>query len=74
MRIARKGLLRNVPKQVNGFPYYYKVTRYVYEDSYVYWRFVMIFDKASSKVCLMSCYDGGLDGYIDELLNTVHFY
>lgn len=58
---------------VNNMPYYYKVTRYLVDGSYVYWRFILLFDNASSKMCLLSCYDYGYNDYVDELLSTIRF-
>ncbi|MBO4851425.1 MAG: DUF2569 family protein [Prevotella sp.] len=70
----RKELIVNEKREVNGYPYYFKVTRYEINDSYVYWRFIMLFDNASSKVCVISTYDGGYDSYIEELLNNIRFH
>lgn len=69
-----KTLIVNEKREINGHLYYYKVTRYDINDSYVFWRFIMLYDNASSKVCVISSYDGGYDNYIEELLNNVRFH
>ena len=69
-----KSLIVNEKREINGHPYYYKVTRYDINDSYVFWRFIMLYDNASSKVCVISSYDGGFDSYIEGLLNKVRFH
>ena len=52
--------------------YFYKSACYHLEVD-VYWRFIMIFDKSSNKVCLVSSYDRGDSGYFDELVNSIRF-
>lgn len=69
-----KKVIINEKREIHGHPCYYKVTRYEIDDSYVFWRFIMLFDNASSKVCVISAYDGGYDYYIDELLNNIRFH
>ena len=69
-----KVIVVNEKREIKGNPYYYKVTRYDINDSYVFWRFVMLYDNASSKVCVISSYDGGIDNYIEELLNNIRFH
>lgn len=59
--------------ETNGHPYYYAVKKYVIDDSELYWRFIMILDYDTGKVCLISSYDGGYEEYIDELINTIRF-
>lgn len=68
-----KELIIDEKRSVNSKPYYYKVTRYHIGDSYYYWRFIMLFDKDSSKVCVISCYDDGVEGYVSELLESIRF-
>lgn len=68
-----KELIIDEKRSVNSKPYYYKVTRYHIGDSYYYWRFIMLFDKDSSKVCVISCYDNGVEGYVSELLESIRF-
>ena len=59
--------------ETNGHPYYYAVKKYTIDDSELFWRFIMIFDYDTGKVCLISSYDGGYEEYIDELINTIRF-
>ena len=56
----------------NDFDYFYKCTCF-HLDVDVYWRFILIFDKSSNKVCVVSSYDGGEDSYFDELINSIRF-
>lgn len=60
-------------KEINGHPYYYKVKKYEQTDNVLYWRFIIMFDYSTGKVCLISCYDGGYDEYIQELLRSIRF-
>lgn len=60
-------------EEINGHPYYYKVKKYEQDDNVLYWRFIMMFDYSTGKVCLISCYDGGYDEYIQELLRSIRF-
>ena len=60
-------------KYLKGRPYWIKTTRYENSESVIYWRFILLFDKPSGKVCLVSSYDAGYDLYIDELLESIRF-
>lgn len=60
-------------RTVNGLPYFYKVTKYDINGRIVYWRFVMIFDSSSAKVCVISSYDTGNDSYLHEILKSIRF-
>ncbi|MCR5645226.1 MAG: DUF2569 family protein [Bacteroidales bacterium] len=68
-----KDLVVNEKRYVNNMPYYYKVTKYLVDGTSVYWRFILLFDNASSKMCLLSCYDNGYNSYVEELLQTIRF-
>ena len=68
-----KELVVNEKRTVSGCTYYYKGTRYDIDDSFIFWRFIMLFDNASSRVCVISAFDGGYDDYIDELLHNIRF-
>ena len=59
--------------ETNGHPYYYAVKKYTIDDSELYWRFIMLFDYDTGKVCLISSYDGGYEEYIDELIKSIRF-
>jgi hypothetical protein len=59
--------------EVNGHPYYYIVKRYTTEEGELYWRFIMMFDYETKKVCILSCYDGGSDEYVAEILSSIRF-
>ena len=58
---------------VNGHLYFYKVTRYHLEDGELFWRYIFLTDEETSKVCIISSYDGGDDSYVAELLNSIRF-
>lgn len=57
----------------NGHPYYYAVKKYTTNDGELFWRFIMIFDYETGKVCVISSYDGGYEEYLEELLNSIRF-
>lgn len=66
-------VVENERRYVNGHPYFYKVMKYEADEADVYWRYVMLFDEASGKVCIMSAYDGGYDYYLQEILESIRF-
>ncbi len=51
-----------------------KIKRYVYDQNIIYWRFVMLFDTDSDKICLISAYDQGDDSYLNDLIFSVQFH
>lgn len=66
-------LIYNKKKTINNLTQYYKVVKYSSEDVCLYWRFSMIFDSTSSKVCVISSYDGGVDTYLDKIISSIRF-
>lgn len=74
---STKGFQMNVEnvdmKSFNEHLYWIKTVRYENSELVIYWRFILLFDKPSGKVCLVSSYDGGYDSYIDELLESIRF-
>lgn len=60
-------------QEENGHPYYYAVKKYTIDDRELFWRFIMIFDLETGKVCLISSYDGGYEEYMKDLLNSIRF-
>lgn len=60
-------------RSVNDFTYFYKVKRYDFNGNVVYWRFVMLFDNSSAKVCVVSSYDIGNENYLQEILESIRF-
>jgi hypothetical protein len=70
----RSKLIADEKCMINGNTYYYKVKRYDINGIYVYWRFSMLFDNASSKVCVMSCYDYGVDDYFNDIIESIRFH
>ena len=59
---------------IDGNPCLYKITSYDINGIEVYWRFMMLFDKATGKVAVLSCYDRNENiEYIDELLRSIRF-
>lgn len=63
----------NEQRIINGHPYFYKVMKYTIEESVVFWRFIIMSDVETGKICLLSCYDEGYYSYIDEILSTIRF-
>ena len=59
--------------ETNGHPYYYAVKKYTIDDGELFWRFIMLFDYETGKVCLISSFDGGYEDYIDELIKSIRF-
>lgn len=51
-----------------------KVKKYVINGSDVFWRFVLLFDSDTGKVCLISSYDNGDDAYLKGLIDSVRFH
>ena len=62
----------NEKRSINGCTFWYKVTSYE-TDGTVYWRFILLFDNTSSKIAVISAYDGGYDSYLEELLKSIRF-
>ena len=60
-------------RSINEHPYYYKVKEYDIDGNTVYWRFVLLFDDSSGKVCLVSAYDEGNAEYLQTLLKSIRF-
>lgn len=58
---------------VNGLKYYYRIKRYDLGEYFGYWRFVLLFDSSSDKVCVVSAYDYGSDGYMQSILKSIRF-
>lgn len=67
-------LIANESRIINGYTYYYKVKKYNVDGNSVYWRFSMLFDNASSKVCVMSCFDNGIDEYFNDIIESIRFH
>lgn len=66
-------MVENDTRTINGRLCYVKVKRYEMNGKELYWRFIMMFDSGSGKVCLVSVYDGGTEEYLGELLNSIRF-
>ena len=58
----------------NGLTYHYKVVKYSDSEGFAYWRFIVLLDSESSKICILSCYDTGDDSYINDLLQAIRFH
>lgn len=66
-------MVENDTRTINGHLSYVKVKKYELNGKELYWRFIMMFDSGSGKVCLVSAYDGGSDEYLGELLSSIRF-
>ena len=51
-----------------------KVKKYIVNGNAIYWRFVMLFDTRTEKVCLISAYDMGEDAYLNTLIESIQFH
>ncbi len=62
-------------KRINGHECMYKVTKYDINDIEVYWRYHILFDDASGKCAIVSCYDYGQPSrdYVNDILNSIRF-
>lgn len=67
-------LVTNESRMINGYTCYYKVKRYDINGDTMYWRFSILFDNASSKVCVISCYDSGIDEYFSDIIESIRFH
>ncbi|MBP5513387.1 MAG: hypothetical protein J6Y04_01210 [Bacteroidaceae bacterium] len=63
--------LPNVQHEIHDWEYRIKVVEYNVNGSILYWRFIMMYHKSLSVVCLLSCYDYGQDNYVHEILHSV---
>lgn len=50
-----------------------RVRKYTGQGIVVYWRFAVLFDKTTGKMCLVSAYDKGKGDYLEPLLESVRF-
>lgn len=66
-------MVENDSREINGHLCFVKVKKYDVNGKELYWRFIMMFDSGSGKVCLVSAYDGGTDDYLGELLSSIRF-
>lgn len=51
-----------------------KVKKYTINGNVIYWRFVMLFDVDTEKICLISAYDQGDDAYLNALIESIRFH
>ncbi len=59
---------------IGGNPCLYKIASFDIDGIDVYWRFMMLFDRETGKVAVLSCYDRNENiGYVDELLRSIRF-
>ena len=61
-------------KYIGGNPCMYKITSYDINGVEVYWRFHLLFNKETSKVAVISCYDRNEDtDHVERLLHSIRF-
>ena len=59
---------------INGNDALYKIVSYNVDGVDVYWRFYLLFDKATGKVAILSAYDTNEDtSYFYELIKSIRF-
>ena len=65
--------IENGTNYVNNHQYFIKTIKYNVDGNETFWRFVLLFDKTTGKVAVVSCYDGGYDEYLEPFLSTIRF-
>lgn len=58
---------------INGNRCLYIINRCDYDHTSLFWRQVLIIDKESTRISLVSCYDQGDDSYLLSILNSFSF-
>lgn len=65
--------IENRVDAINGHNYYIKTKKYDVNGSDIFWHFVLLFDKSTGKVAVVSSYDGGYDEYLKPFLSSIRF-
>ena len=66
-------LIDNEKRTINGNSVFYRAKRYDVDGTMLFWRFILIFEKQSSKICVLSSYDYEDDEYLMNLVNSIRF-
>ena len=58
---------------INGNDYFYRVAEIHDDETAYYWRFVLLFNDKTGKVCVISGFDSSDDSYIEKFLESIRF-
>ena len=58
---------------LNGREYFIQTRKYNVDEIDIFWHFVLLFDKSTGKVAVVSTYDGGYDEYLKSFISTIRF-
>ena len=58
---------------LNGREYFIQTRKYNVDENDIFWHFVLLFDKPTGKVAVVSTYDGGYDEYLKSFMSTIRF-
>lgn len=66
-------VVKDTPGKINGHDYFIRIEKYIVEGSSVYWRFALLFDDNTGKVCLVSGYDLGDNSFFHDVVSSIRF-
>ena len=66
-------IIDNRTDVINGHDYFVQTKKYKVDENEIYWHFVLLFDKQTGKVAVVSSYDGGYDDYLKPFLSSIRF-
>ena len=74
---CKSSLVKDTKDYTDKYSKSIKVQKYIVNGNAMYWRFVMLFDTETGKVCLISAYDvydEGEDDYLNALIESIQFH
>ena len=66
-------VIENRKDAINGHDYIVQTKKYIVDENVLFWHFVLLFDKQTGKVAVISSYDGGYDEYLKPFLSSIRF-
>ena len=66
-------VIENRTDAINGHDYFVQTKKYTVDENELFWHFVLLFDKQTGKVAVISSYDGGYDEYLKPFLSSIRF-
>lgn len=66
-------VIENRTDEINGHDYFVQTKKYTVDENELFWHFVLLFDKQTGKVAVISSYDGGYDEYLKPFLSSIRF-
>ena len=66
-------VIENRTDAINGHDYFVQTKKYTVDENVLFWHFVLLFDKQTGKVAVISSYDGGYDEYLKPFLSSIRF-